>query len=94
MNWHSILRELEHYRTYLNRMASKLSFAKFARKDFERLLLQTLMRFCGASRAIGAFVGVAAFSRAVEDELPAIAMLAVRTAGAFPVWRGARLSPV
>jgi ABC-type antimicrobial peptide transport system permease subunit len=44
--------------------------------------------------AIGAFAGLAAFSRAFEDELLGIALLAGLTAGAFPAWRGARLSPV
>ncbi|HEY4051951.1 MAG TPA: hypothetical protein VGM27_34275 [Acidobacteriaceae bacterium] len=75
-------------------MASKLPFAGFARKDFWRLLLRTLMKFCGASMAIGAFVGLVGFSRAFEDELLGLAMLAGLTAGAFPAWRGARLSPV
>ena len=86
--------EIEHDRTHLNRMASKLSFARFARKDFEYLLLRRIMKFCGASIAIGAFVGLVGFSRAFEDELLGIAMLAGLTAGAFPAWRGARLSPV
>jgi hypothetical protein len=86
--------ELEHDRTHLNRMASELSFAGFARKDFGRLRLRTLMKSCGARLAIGAFVGLAAFSRAFEDELAGIAMLAGLTAGAFPGCRGARLSPV
>jgi hypothetical protein len=75
-------------------MASKLSFARFARKNFGRLLLRTLVKFCGASIAIGAFVGLVGFSRAFEDALPGIAMLAGLTAGAFPAWRDARLSPV
>ena len=52
------------------------------------------MKFCGASLAIGAFVGLVGFSRAFEDQLLSIAMLAGLTAGAFPAWRGARLSPV
>ena len=91
---HSILPELEHDRTHPNRMASKLSFARFALQDFGRLLLRTLMKFCGASIAIGAFVGLVGFSRAFENELLGIAMLAGLTAGAFPAWRGARLSPV
>ena len=94
MNWHSILPELEHDRTHLNRMVSKLSLAGFARKDFGRLVLRTLMKFCRASMAIGAFVGLVGFSRAFEDELLGIAMLAGLTVGAFPAWRGARLSPV
>jgi hypothetical protein len=94
MNWHSILPELEHDRTHLNRMVSKLSLARFARKDFGRLLLWTLMKFCGASMAIGAFVGLLGFPRAFEDELLGIAMLTGLTVGAFPAWRGARLSPV
>jgi hypothetical protein len=75
-------------------MASKLPFAEFARKDFGRLLLRTLMKFCGASMAIGAFVGLVGFSRVFEDELLGIAMLAGLAAGALPAWRGARLSPV
>lgn len=86
--------EIEHDRTHLNRMASELSFARFARKDFGRLPLRTLMKFCGASMAIGAFAGLMAFSRAFADELLGIALLAGLTAGAFPAWRGARLSPV
>ena len=86
--------EIEHDRTHLNRMASELSFATFARTDFGRLRLRTLTKFCGASMAIGAFAGLAAFSRAFEDELLGIALLAGLTAGAFPAWRGARLSPV
>ena len=73
-------------------MVSKLSLAKFARKDFGRLVL--LMKFCRASMAIGAFVGLVGFSGAFEDELLGIAMLAGLTVGAFPAWRGARLSPV
>jgi len=44
--------------------------------------------------AIGAFAGLMAFSRAFADELLGIALLAGLTAGAFPAWRGARLSPV
>jgi hypothetical protein len=44
--------------------------------------------------AIGAFVGLVGFSDAFEDELLGIAMLAGLTVGAFPAWRGARLSPV
>jgi hypothetical protein len=52
------------------------------------------MKFCGPSMAIGAFVGLVGFSRAFEDELLGIAMLAGLTVGAFPAWRGARLSPV
>jgi hypothetical protein len=52
------------------------------------------MKFCGASLAIGAFVGLVGFSRAFEGELLGIAKLAGLTAGAFPAWRGARLSPV
>jgi hypothetical protein len=75
-------------------MVSKLSLARFARKDFGRLLLLTLMKFCGASMAIGAFVDLVGFSRAFEDELLGIARLAGLTVGAFPSWRGARLSPV
>lgn len=75
-------------------MATQLSFARFARKDFGRLLLRTLMKFCGVSMAVGAFVGLVGFSRAFEDELLGMAMLAGLTAGAFPAWRGARLSPV
>jgi hypothetical protein len=75
-------------------MISKLSLARFVRKDFGRLLLPTLMKFCGASMAIGAFVGLLGFSRAFEDELLGIAMLAGLTVEAFPAWRGARLSPV
>jgi len=75
-------------------MVPKLSSARFARKDFGRLLLRTLMKFCGASMAIGAFVGLVGFSRAFEDELLGIAVLAGLTVGAFPAWRGVRLSPV
>ena len=86
--------EIEHDRTHLNRMASELSFARFARKDFAPPLLRTLLKFSGPSMAIGAFVGMVAFSRAFEDELLGIALLAGLTAGAFPAWRGARLSPV
>jgi hypothetical protein len=52
------------------------------------------MKFCGASMAIGAFVGLVSFSRAFEDELLGIAMLAGLTVGAFPAWCGARLSSV
>jgi hypothetical protein len=52
------------------------------------------MKFCGASLAIGAFVGLLGSSRAFEDELLGIAMLAGLTVGAFPAWRGARLFPV
>jgi hypothetical protein len=52
------------------------------------------MKFCGASMAIGASVGLVGFSRVFEDQLLGIAMLAGLTAGAFPAWRGARLSPV
>jgi hypothetical protein len=44
--------------------------------------------------AIGAFVGLVGFSRAFEDELHGIAMLAGLTVGEFPAWRCARLSPV
>jgi hypothetical protein len=51
------------------------------------------MKFCGASMAIGAFVGLVGFSRAF-DELLGIAMLAGLTVGAFLTWCGARLSPV
>jgi hypothetical protein len=94
MNWHSIFPELENDRTHLNRMVSKLSLAGFARKDFGRLLLRTLLKFCRASTAIGAFVGLVGFSGAFEDELLGIAMLAGLPVGAFPAWRGARLSPV
>ena len=94
INWHSIFPELEHDRTHLNRMAPHLSLARFARNDFERLLLRTLLKLFGASMAIGSFVGLVCFSRAFEDELPDIAMLAGLTAGAFPAWHGARLSPV
>ena len=83
--------EPEHDRTHLNRISSKLPFARFARKDFGRLLLRTLMKFCGAGMAIGAFVRLVGFSPAFEDELPDIAMLAGLTVRA---WRGARLSPV
>ena len=86
--------EIEYDRTHLNRMASELSFARFARKHFGRPPLQTLMKFSGASVATGVSVGRVAFSRALEDELPGIALLAGLTAGAFPAWRGARLSPV
>jgi len=75
-------------------MVSKLSLARFARKDFGPLLLRTLMKFCGASMAIGAFVGLVGPSPAFEDELLGIAMLAGLTVGAFPAWRGVRLSPV
>jgi hypothetical protein len=52
------------------------------------------MKFCGASMAIGTFVGLVGFSRAFKDELLGIAMLAALTAGAFPAWHGARLAPV
>lgn len=52
------------------------------------------MKFGGASMAIGAFVGLVGLSRAFEDELLGIAMLAGLTVGAFPAWCGARLSPV
>jgi hypothetical protein len=52
------------------------------------------MKLCGASVAFGAFVGLVGFSRAFENELLGIATLAGLTAGAFPAWRGARLSPV
>jgi ABC-type antimicrobial peptide transport system permease subunit len=52
------------------------------------------MKFCGASMAVGAFVGLVGFSRAFEDELLGIAVLAGLTVGAFPAWRAARLSPV
>jgi hypothetical protein len=52
------------------------------------------MKFCGASMAIGAFVGLVGFSHAFEDDLLGITMPAGLTAGAFPGWRGARLSPV
>jgi hypothetical protein len=52
------------------------------------------MKFCGASMAIGAFVGLVGFSHAFEDELLGITMLAGLTAAALPGWRGARLSPV
>ena len=72
--------EIDHDRTHPNRMASELSFATFARKDFGRLLLRTLLKFCAAM--------------AFEDEFLGIALLAGLTAGAFPAWRGARLSPV
>jgi hypothetical protein len=51
------------------------------------------MKFCAASRAIGAFVGLVSFSRALEDELLGVAMPAGLTVEAFPAWRGARLSP-
>ena len=44
--------------------------------------------------AIGAFVGLVGFSCVFENELLGITMLAGLTAGAFPAWRGARLSPV
>ena len=86
--------EIDHDRTHPNRMASELSFATFARKDFGRLLLRTLMKLCGAGMAIGAFVRLVGFSPAFEDELLGTALLAGLTAGAFPAWRGARLSPV
>jgi hypothetical protein len=75
-------------------MTSKLSFARITRKDFDCLLLRTLMKFCGASIAFGAFIGLVGFSRAFENKLLGIAMLGGLTAGAFPAWRGARLSPV
>ena len=75
-------------------MATKSSFATFARKDFGRLRLRTLMKFRGASMAMGAWVGLVGFSRTFEDEVLGIAMLAELTAGAFPAWRGAGLSPV
>jgi hypothetical protein len=75
-------------------MVPKLSSARFARKDFGRLLLRTLTKFCAASVAIGAFVGLVGFSRSFEDQLLGIAMLAELTVGALPAWRGARLSPV
>lgn len=52
------------------------------------------MKFCRASIAIRAFVGLVGFSRAFEDKLPGIVMLAGLTVGAFPTWRGARLSAV
>jgi hypothetical protein len=52
------------------------------------------MKFCGASMAVGEFVGLVGFSRAFDDELLGMAVLARLTAGAFPAWRGARLSPV
>jgi hypothetical protein len=51
------------------------------------------MKFCRASTAIRSFVGLLGFSRAFEDELLGIALAAL-TAGAFPAWRCARLSPV
>jgi hypothetical protein len=44
--------------------------------------------------AFAAFVGLMTFSHAFEDELLGITMLAGLTAGAFPGWRGAHLSPV
>ena len=91
---HLIFPELEHDRMHVNRMASKLSFARCTRKDFGRLLLRTLKKFCRASMAFGAFVSLVGFSRAFENELLGIAMLAGLTAGAFPAWRAARLSPV
>ncbi|HTF69333.1 MAG TPA: hypothetical protein VK638_42305 [Edaphobacter sp.] len=52
------------------------------------------MKFCEASTSIGAFVGLMGFYRVLEDELLGIAMLAGLTVGAFPAWRGARLSSV
>jgi hypothetical protein len=52
------------------------------------------MKFCGASMAIGAFVGLVGFSPAFEDESLGIAMLAGLTVGASPAWCSARLSPV
>jgi hypothetical protein len=52
------------------------------------------MKFCGARMAIGAFVGLVGISRAFEDELRGIAMLAGLTVGAFPAWCDAHLSPV
>ena len=75
-------------------MASQLSLARSAWKDFGLIHLRALVKLCKASMAIGAFVGLVGFSRAFEDELLGIAMLAGLTAGAFPAWRGARLSPV
>ena len=75
-------------------MASQLSLARSAWKHFGLKHLRALVKFCKASMAIGAFVGLVGFSRAFEDELLGIAMLAGLTAGAFPAWRGARLSPV
>lgn len=52
------------------------------------------MKFCWTSTSIGAFVGLMGFYRALEDELLGIAILAGLTVGAFPAWRGARLSRV
>lgn len=75
-------------------MASKLSLVRLASKDIGSLLLRTLMKFCGANTSIGAFVGLVGFYPAFEDELMGIAILAGLTVGAFPAWRGARLSRV
>ena len=75
-------------------MASKLSFARFTREDFGRLLLRALMKFRSARMAFGSFVSLVGFSRAFEDELLGMALLAELTAGAFPARRGARLSEV
>ena len=75
-------------------MGSKLSSARFAWKDLGRLRLRTLMKFCGASMASGAFVGLVGFSRPLEDELLGIVMLAKLTAGVFPASRGVRLFTV
>jgi hypothetical protein len=75
-------------------MAPHLSLARFARNDFERLLLRTFMKFCGASMASGAFVGLAGFSHAFKDETLGIGVLAGLTARAFPTCCYARLSRV
>jgi hypothetical protein len=75
-------------------MGSKLLSARFACKDLGRLRLWTLMKFCGASMASGAFVSLVGFSRPFDDELLGIVVLAKLTAGVFPASRGVPLSTV
>jgi hypothetical protein len=67
----------------LHRMAFKLPLARFARKDFGRLLLRKLIKFCWANGSIGVFVGLVGSSCAYEDESLGIALLAGLTVEAF-----------
>jgi len=75
-------------------MASKLPLVRLASKDFGSLLLRALVKFCGASTSIGAFVGLMGLYRVLEDELLGIAILAGLTVGGLPAWRGVSLSRV
>ncbi len=63
-----MLKKPENDKTPSDWTASQLSFTGFVWKNLGRRRLRTLLTLCGIGMAIGAFVGLVGFSRALEHE--------------------------